>query len=181
MGYEDRDIIKECLDGNAEKFGLLVDRYQQPLYNTALRMLGDPDDAADVTQTAFVKAFQNLSRYRPEHEFFSWIYRMLVNEAIDTINHRRRMMPVDIQIPSPAKNPEEMLVGKEIESMVNHAVGSLGDTSRVIIVLRHFAQLSYDEIAYVLEIPEKTVKSRLFTARQQLGEMLSRKGMSTYE
>lgn len=181
MADNDRELVQKCLAGDHRQFELLVEQYQKPLYNSALRMTGNADDAADITQTVFVKAWQNLRSYNPQYEFFSWIYRILVNEAVDCVNHRKRTADLSDDSISNADGPIEEFSAKELEELVDHALGELNLTSRQVIVLRHFAHLSYEEIGYVLEIPEKTVKSRLFTARKQLGEILTKKGIGSYD
>lgn len=178
---DDKEIIRRCLEGDIERFAELVERYQKSLYNVAYRMLRDPDEAAEVTQAAFVKAYQNLAGYNPAFEFFSWIYRMVLNEAIDTLARQRRVAVLDEQLPSPTATPEGELLQKEVEQLVEAAIEQLSVTSRVVIVLRHFAHLTYNEIGFILEIPEKTVKSRLFEARRQLAELLSRRGMIAHD
>ena len=84
-------IVKDCLTGNNEAFGMLVEKYEKELFNTALRIVGDYEDAADATQSAFVKAYANLAGYKSDHRFFSWIYRTLVNESINIVNKRKRL------------------------------------------------------------------------------------------
>ena len=179
MAENDRELVQKCLAGDRRQFESLVEQYQKPLYNSALRMTGNADDAADITQTVFVKAWLSLGKYNPQYEFFSWIYRILVNEAVDCINDRKRTTDLPEDCIADVDGPLEELSAKELEEVVDHALGELNLTLRQVIVLRHFAHLSYEEIGYVLEIPEKTVKSRLFTARRQLGELLTEKGFGS--
>ena len=92
---EDRSLIRRCLRGDTEAFGRLIDRYQGPLFNTALRITGDCEEAKDITQTIFIKAYEKLSSYKPEHKFFSWIYRMLINESINSVNRIKHIRGLD--------------------------------------------------------------------------------------
>jgi RNA polymerase sigma-70 factor (ECF subfamily) len=176
---EDRVLVAECLEGRTERFALLVSRYQKTLFNTALRMVNDYDDAQEITQAAFVKAFEKLETYRPEYKFFSWLYRIAMNEAINHINQSRKKVAVDPDMASSASNPAENYESKELSLLVQSAIGELSIDYRAVIVLKHFTDLSLRELAYILEIPVKTVKSRLYSARQRLCEILKKKGIWT--
>ena len=169
--------IALCLEGDASAFEPIVERYQRVLYNVALRMLGDREDARDVTQVAFVKAWQNLASYDSSHRFFSWLYRIMVNESLNLIARRRREVPLAFELPSPERADQQAEADERTE-LLRRALLALPRESREVLVLRHFTELSYQEIAGTLGIPEKTVKSRLFTARQRLGELLGRGGRS---
>jgi RNA polymerase sigma-70 factor, ECF subfamily len=164
----DRGLVRRCLAGErgGAAAGELVDRYQRRLFNLALRMLGNVQDAEDVTQTVFGKAFVALASYDPKFRFLSWIYRMTVNESLNALKRRRPMVTLDddLGIEAPGFTPD----AKETEERVEKALMELKPDDRAVVVLRHFASFSYDEIADVLEVPPRTVKSRLFTARQRL-------------
>lgn len=167
---DDAAAIRRCLAGDAEAFEPVVERYERVLFRVALRMLGNAEDARDATQTAFVRAYEQLQRYNPACRFFSWIYRILANECL---NQRRARRPqaelVDTAAPD---GPFEALQQDERKRLVQAALVDLSPAYREVVVLRHFADLSYEEIAATLDIPVKTVKSRLHTARQQLGARL---------
>ena len=129
-------------------------------------MLGNREDARDAMQTAFLKAYERLDSYDPSFRFFSWIYRILMNECLNVIRARR---PADSGLARPAQpGPIDRLEAEQRRRRVRLAVRGLSDEHRDVIVLRHFAELSYDDIAATLGIPAKTVKSRLFAARRQL-------------
>ena len=134
-------------------------------------MLGNTEDARDATQTAFVKAFEQLHRYDPAFRFFSWIYRILANECLNQRRARRPQVEVDASLAVP-DGPFEALEAGERRRRVQAAILELAPAYREVVVLRHFAELSYEEIASALNLPVKTVKSRLHTARQQLGTRL---------
>jgi RNA polymerase sigma-70 factor (ECF subfamily) len=178
---DDRKWIEQCLEGDTAAFEVLVDRYQKPLFNTALQMTGDRDDAKDVTQTVFVKAFNNLANYNPQFKFFSWIYRMLVNEAINHCKKAKDHQKLDSSLPDPNLNPEELRLARDLSNHIQEAVMELPLDYRLVIVLRYFNDLSYKEIAFVTDSQEKTVKSRLYTARKRLAELLHGRGVYTYE
>jgi RNA polymerase sigma-70 factor (ECF subfamily) len=144
-----------------------VDRYRKRLFNVALRMLDNAQDAEDVTQTVFFNAFLKLRSYDPRYKFFSWVYRMAVNESLNVLKRRKRTVTLDDEppIPAPGATTEDVTA---LQDRVGKALMSLNPDDRAVVVLKHFVFFSYEEIADVLEIPVKTVKSRLFTARERL-------------
>ena len=172
---DDALLVERSIGGDLEAFEMLVTRYQRVLFKVAMRMLGDYEDARDATQAALVKAYQNLRSFDPRFRFFSWMYRILLNECLNARRGRRRDLE-DIQDESfdVAGNgtPLDALERTERRHRVQQALLSLPDDYRQVVVLRHFAELSYDDIAAALAIPVKVVKSRLYTARQRLAVML---------
>ena len=168
---EDAAFVRRTLAGDTTAFEALVTRHQKVLYSVALRMLGNGDDARDATQDAFVKAYQRLTTFDPTYRFFSWIYRILVNECLNTIRGRHAPEPLLAEMAA-AGTPFETVVAEERRAQVEAALQQLTPEYRAVIVLRHFADQSYSEIAETLAIPERTVKSRLYAARQRLGEHL---------
>ncbi len=170
-GDPDYSLVERCLDGDVEAFEPLVLRYQRPLYNVALRMLGDPEDARDVVQEAFLKAYEKLSSFDHRHRFFSWVYRIVINESLNARGRRRPTHPLGFE-PVAAGGPEDAVRARERDDCVQAALLRLSSEDRQLLVLRHFAELSYAEIAVTLGVAEKTVKSRLHDARQRLGRTL---------
>lgn len=168
---EDAAIVARCLSGETAAFETLVTRYQPVLHRVAYRMLGNRDEARDATQSAFVKAFERLGTYDPGFRFFSWIYRILTNECLNLLRGRKPEEPVHPDLPL-AGVPVDRLEAGERRAAVQAALLSLPAEYREVVILRHFADLSYDEMAATLGIPAKTVKSRLYSARQQLGRLL---------
>ncbi len=168
--------MARCLAGDVQAFGTLVERYQRVLYNLGLRMLGNPEDARDASQTAFLKAWEKLSSFDPRFRFFSWIYKITVNECLNQINRRRRIEPLDPRIDLPSReNTAASLEAREASERVQVALLQLTPDHREVVILRHFLEMSYGEIAGTLTIAEKTVKSRLYEARQRLCELLPEK------
>lgn len=167
----DRALIRRFLDGERAAGDDLVDRYHRTVFNVALRMLGNVQDAEDVTQTVFGNAFAALDSYDPKHRFFSWIYRMTLNESLNTLKRRRPAVSLDrsLDVPAPGGVSES---AAEAEDRVGRALLELKPDDRAVVVLRHFVSFSYDEISDVLGVPVKTVKSRLFTARERLRQAL---------
>jgi RNA polymerase sigma-70 factor (ECF subfamily) len=173
---QDRDLVRRYLEGQRDAAGGLVDRYQKRLFNVALRMLGNVEDAEDVTQTVFLNAFLKLRTYDPKYRFFSWVYRMTVNESLNVLTRRRKRMVTlepDLQVPAPGATPDRTT---EVQDLVGKALMLLKPDDRAVVVLKHFAFFSYEEIAEVMEIPVRTVKSRLFTARDRLRVALGERG-----
>jgi RNA polymerase sigma-70 factor (ECF subfamily) len=170
---DDPAVVSRCLAGDTEAFGLLVQKYTPPVFGVAFRITGNRQEAEDVTQTAFLKSFESLASYNPQYRFFSWLYRIAVNEALNAGRRRSAVETLDEDLPVDDLSPEQ----REREELLQKGLMELQPDSRAVVVLRHFEDLSYEEIAGVLEIPAKTVKSRLFTARTQLREILVHKGM----
>lgn len=167
---DERRLIDRCLAGDAAAFEPLVERYHAPLFRAAARLLGDREAARDATQTAFLKAYGALGSYDPGLRFFSWIYRILLN---DCLNRIRTKQPVSLLADVAAPPAADAIEVRELQASVRRALLLLPREQRDVIVLRHFAELSYDEVAATLKIPAKTVKSRLFAARQRLCELLA--------
>ena len=173
MSTTDSSLVIETLNGDREAFGRLVEKYERRIFNLAFRICGDYEDAMDVTQTVFVKAFDKLGTFDPSRKFFSWLYRMGVNESLNQIKRQSRIVHVEFDPPSRAPGPEQQIIREESNGLVQTALKRLGEDQRVVIILRHFVDLSYSQIAEVLGIPEKTVKSRLYSARQRMKELLT--------
>ena len=169
---EDGAAVKRCLNGEPAAFEVLVGRYQQIMFNVALRMLGNYEDARDAAQNTFVKAYEKLGTYDAERRFFSWIYRILMNECL---NLRRRPATErlgDTEDGVFDSSDVDAVEAAERKRDVRQAILSLSPAYREVIVLRHFAALSYEQMSEAIGVPAKTVKSRLHTARQQLaGEL----------
>lgn len=154
-----------------------MDRYEKKLFNAAYRVVDDYEDAMDATQSAFVKAYENLHTFDPSRKFFSWMYRILLNESLNIVKQRKRFDPLNDDMTVKAKNPEERYDVQETGRRVQSALMDLKTDYRVVIVLKHYQGMSYKEMSEVVGIPEKTIKSRLFSARRQLKGILLRKGI----
>jgi RNA polymerase sigma-70 factor (ECF subfamily) len=168
---EDADLVARSLRGESAAFETLVTRYQRVLFSVAHRMLGDYDDACDATQAAFLNAYRKLGTFDPRFRFFSWLYRILLNECLNARRDRRPHEAVRPDMEGRG-SPLEALEAAERRRQVQQALLALPHDYREVLVLRHFAELGYDDIAETLGIPAKTVKSRLYTARQRLIETL---------
>ena len=170
-GDDDGLWIARCLRGDASAFEPLVRRYQRVLFSVAYRMLGNYEDALDATQNAFIKAYEGLDGYDPDRRFFSWIYRIAVNECLNLRRSGRSHEPVT-ELLADAPRRDEVEAG-ELSERVQRALRELTAEQREVVVLKYFAELSYDEISKAIGVPEKTIKSRLFSARQRLAARLA--------
>ena len=161
-------------------FEKLVDKYQGPIFNVAYRMTNSYEDAEDITQSVFVKAYTKLRTYNPQFKFFSWIYRMAINETLNFIKRRKRLVKLTEGIASKESNPEQDYRDLELSDAIQAAMMEIAVEYRVLIVLRHFLGCSYDEMAKTLDVSEAKVKSRLYMARRRLKDVLAKGGMLAY-
>lgn len=182
MNPDDRRLIDECLGGRTEMFGELVQRYQDRLFHSVLRVMDNPDDAADVVQDAFVNAYQSLATFKGDSEFFTWLYRIAFNAAVSSRRKRRPAVSLEggkngEAIPHPADDavgtrPEERMERTEDEFVLQSALNRLSTDHRTVIVLKDIDGMKYEEIAEVLNIAIGTVRSRLNRARLELRQLL---------
>lgn len=175
---DERDWVQASRDGDTHAFDRLVRRYERPVFNAALRMVKDPEEARDIAQTVFVKAWQQLATFDPRFRFYSWLYRIAINESLNHLRATVRSGPIEVEPVSPADDPYRALESVEIESRVQDALMKLKPDHRTVIVLRHFLDCSYEDIATIVGVPDKTVKSRLFSARQELRILFEKEGMT---
>ena len=172
---DDRLLLQRFRGGDREAFAALVVRYQRPIYNAALAILRRPEDAADVTQTVFLKIVEKGNDYDPQYRLFSWLYRIAVNESLDLLRRGRREAPLDDDLDIPdadGRGPEALLSEIEMSTRIQRSVRGMAVNDRVVLTLRHFSDCSYEQMAEILDLDEKTVKSRLFEARRRLRGLL---------
>lgn len=184
-GAPDEELVAAVLAGDRERFGDLVERYQGRLVNYLFRLLRNLDEAHELAQEVFLKVYQALDRYDPRYRFSTWLFRVAQNAAIDQIRRRRlKLVPIhrqeegdeegrDWDLPSPERGPYRHLRNRERGEAIQQAIDALPWEYRELIVLRHYGELSYEEIAGVKEMPLGTVKNKLFRGRQLLKEKLS--------
>lgn len=174
---DDPTLVERCLSGDNRAFEAIVEKYQKPVFNAVFRIVNDYDDSEDVTQAAFVKAYEKLKSFNRKYKFFSWLYRIAVNESINFVNSRKNLEGLTESIMSNEKTPEETVDGTDLSERIRDALLDLKLEYRTVVVLKHFQNLSYQEISYIIDVPEKTVKARLFAARERLKGILLRKGI----
>ena len=176
---DDRDLVGLARRGDREAFGQLIVQYQVPLYNMALRMVGAPEDAADIAQEAFLRAWEKIRTLR-DAPFKSWLFQIAANLCYDHFRRGRRygLMPeedqggkvVSLGIATP--DPQERAEANERNRLVRDSIAALDHDMRLAIILRDVNGMSYDEIAAVLRVPLGTVKSRIARARTAVQERL---------
>ena len=180
---DDRDLVGRARRGDREAFTQLIMQYQVPLYNMALRMVGRPDDAADIAQEAFLRAWEKIRTLR-DAPFKSWLFQIAANLCYDHFRRGRRygVMPDEDQTSNQASNvvglgiatsdPQERAEANERTRLVRDCIQALEHDMRIAIILRDVNGMAYDEIAAVLRVPLGTVKSRIARARAQVQERL---------
>jgi RNA polymerase sigma-70 factor, ECF subfamily len=181
---DDHSLVQECRAGRTEAFGVLVARYQERLYPTLQRLTGSAEDAEDILQDTFVRAFEKLDQFHGDSSFYTWIYRIAVNLALSGYRRRRVRSPLRLRhlhSPVPHDDPPDesldadptlALERAEREKIVEDALNKLGPEHRAVIVLKDFDGHRYEEISTILNVPVGTVRSRLHRARCELRDRL---------
>lgn len=177
---DDRSLVAAVLAGDQQGFTVLVERYERRLINYVYRIIRRYEDSHDLAQEIFVKVYMALDRYDPKYQFSTWLFRIAQNAAIDTV--RKKTLPEEsltregrreggereIDIPADVVAPDRAMRNRELSEAIDEAVEHLPGDYRELIQLRHFAELSYDEIAAIKKLPLGTVKNKLFRARNLL-------------
>jgi RNA polymerase sigma-70 factor (ECF subfamily) len=183
VNTDDRRLIADCLAGHTSAFGELVRRHQDRLFNAILRVVDQPEDAADVVQDAFLNAYQSLNSFKGDSEFFTWLYRIAFNAAISLRRKRKAVLsfdgaadpkaadPVD---PSEFTRPGSALERSEEDARLLAALTRLSPEHKAVLVLKDLEGQRYEDIAAILDVPIGTVRSRLHRARLELRDLLHR-------
>ncbi len=184
---EDLLLVERLRDGSESAYEQLLHRFQQPVYNLALRLLGDPSEASDVVQEVFLKVFRNVAGFRGQSSLKTWVYRITVNEAHNArrwfFRHRRSEVELDSDprearnwketIPDSSRSPFETVCDSEQHALIEAALKRINPIFRDAVVLRDISDLSYEEVAEVLGVSLGTVKSRILRGREALREELA--------
>ncbi len=177
---DEHEIIRQCLDGDADRYALLVDRYKAMAYNIAYRMLGDADIAKDMSQEGFIAAYAALEHFKYGSKFSSWLYRIVVNKCKDYLKAERKMVPAD-EIGDCAldrgQTPEQTASSLETCDVIQKALCSLPVEYREVIILKHIEELDYGEIAETLGVGVNALKVRAHRGREMLKEHLESMGV----
>ena len=184
MDSAEQDLILQAQAGDRRSFDELVARAYPLVFNTAYRILGDYDSAADATQTSFVRAYRSLRTFRRSSSFTTWLYRIVSNVCLDMVRRRKRhgaSLTLDTEdegtperdIPDDSGHPERVALETELQQTVHKALVKLRLEHRVVLALYDLAGFSYEEIAEMLKLPLGTVKSRLNRARLALRDEMS--------
>ncbi len=186
MEIDDQALVLRCKEGDQRAFKVLVERYQRKVFAVAHGMLKDREEALDVSQEAFLKAYRNLDRFKGDSSFYTWVYRITRNLVIDRIRSRRNEVvgyDEGIGTDQPAEagflatrlgtNPRTSALRRELGEKMNQALQQLPEKHREILLLREVDGMSYEDLAETLEIPKGTVMSRLFHARSKMQALLA--------
>jgi RNA polymerase sigma-70 factor (ECF subfamily) len=180
---EDRDLIRAALDGEQDAYKRLMRKYQSAIYHLIVRMIGYQPEADDLTQEAFIKAFGSLASFNDEFAFSTWLYKIATNNCIDFLRKRKLKTfsidkPVDregeqhYEIPDSTYRPDRHLLASQRTRAIQSAIDRLPEKYRIVIVMRHQQEKSYEEIAEELGLPLGTVKAHIFRAREMLNRAL---------
>lgn len=181
MIIEEHEIIKRCLNGDADQYAVLVDRYSSMAFNIAYRMLGDSDIAKDMAQESFISAYTALEDFRFGSKFSSWLYRIVVNKCRDHFKAGRETVPVDEIcdfIAGREPTPEQASACRQTGDVVQQALNRLPPDYREVIILKHIEGLDYQEIADALGVSVSALKVRAHRGREMLKKHLERAGVS---
>jgi len=184
LAPSEQDLIQQAQAGDRRSFDALVARSYPLVFNTAYRILGDHDLAADATQTTFVRAYRSLQSFRGSSSFTTWLYRIVSNVCLDIMRRRKRhdqSLTLDSdedphserEIPDERDHPERLMIEGELQRAVHQAMQKLRPDHRVVLTLYDLAGFSYEDIATMLQLPLGTVKSRLNRARLALRDEMS--------
>ena len=183
---DDVALVRALREGSEEAYETLLLRFQQPVYNLALRLLNDPSDASDVVQEVFLKVFRNVGHFRNQSSLKTWIFRIAINEAHNQrrwfFRHRHREVGMEDEredarsradlLADSAQSPFDYVLDQEQQALIEEAVARINPTFRAAVVLRDLTDLSYEEIAEILQISLGTVKSRILRGREALRQEL---------
>lgn len=176
---EEQVWLDQARRGDKAAFGKIIEAYQRPVYNLAYRMLNNSGEAEEAAQEAFIRAYTRLESYNPNHKFSTWLLSITSNYCIDIIRKRRAIL-LNIDEPLPphpalmserSSGPEPQIVQSQQEELVQTLLAELAPEYREAVVLRYWHELSYDEIAEMMDTTVSAIKSRLFRARKQLAEI----------
>lgn len=188
MGQNEQYLLEKAKAGDVAAFEELVGSYQKKMYNLAYRIVGNPEDAADMVQEALIRIFRSIAKFKEQSSFSTWIYRITTNVCLDELRRRKNKKEFSLdqeihgedgdmkrQIKSDDISPDSAAEQEELREIVNSAINSLPEDQKVVISLRDIQGLTYSEISQVLDCPEGTVKSRINRARNALKNVLSHK------
>jgi len=177
---DDNELVYEVIHGSISSFELLIERYQKTIFNIVLRLVNDEETARDLTQDIFIKAFEKMGSFNFNYRFFSWIYRITANETINYLKSQRKFESLT-KVEKLNSESEPEIDKEERNKKLRVGLKMIRADYRLLLLLKYFFGLSYEEMAEVLEIPEKKVKARLFSAREKLKEELLKNDFFNYD
>jgi RNA polymerase sigma-70 factor, ECF subfamily len=186
---EDLALVRALREGSEQAYESLLQRFQQPVFNLALRLLNDPSDASDVVQEVFLKVFRNVVHFRGQSSLKTWIFRITINEAHNQrrwfFRHRHREVGIEEEqedcrsraevLADAGQSPFDYVFDQERQALIEVALGRINPTFRAAVVLRDITDLSYEEIAEILQVSLGTVKSRILRGREALRQELEKR------
>jgi len=188
MSENEKLLLEKAKDGNIEAFERLIEGYQKKVFNIALRMIGDYDDASDVAQEVFIRIFRSIKNFKEQSSFSTWVYRITTNVCLDELRKRKNKKVVYLeeeikldssdvkrQIQDDRPTPDALAEIGELKKTINDAINRLSSEHRTAIILRDIQGFSYEEISRIIDCPQGTVKSRINRARRALKELLKPK------
>lgn len=190
---DDYELVQDAVRGNQKSYEILWSRYRNSVFHAILKMVNNRDDAEDLTIEAMGKAFIKLPSYAPNYAFSTWLFRIAINNCIDHIRRKRLQtfsmnepieqgsdLDVSRLIAGTDPGPEQHIIHEQKLAFVRHLVGQLNDKYRLMIELRYFEELSYEEIADELRLPLGTVKAQLFRAKEMLHQLFLQPSAAAY-
>ncbi len=175
---DDKDLVRACQQGDASAFEKLVTRYQKKVYWIAYNLVGDAEDATDLAQEAFIRVFKSLDRFDQKFNFYTWLYRIVVNLSIDHLRKVKKHEAVSLDDfpvePEMINDPEKPLKDAELAKQIEQVLALLPEKYRTVIVLRDVHELSCEEIAKIINCTNATTRWRLHKAREMFKERWDR-------
>jgi RNA polymerase sigma-70 factor (ECF subfamily) len=184
-------LIQKSKSGDLNSFETLIKTYQKMAYNVAYRIMGNEEDAKDMTQEALIKVYRNIGNFRMDSSFSTWLYRIVMNTCKDELRKRKvKVISIDqpietgdgqmqMEIEDEGRKPDEILVSKETQNEVHEALQEVSEKNRIVVVLRDIKGFSYSEISDIIDVPVGTIKSRISRGRQELKNVLLNKRQRT--
>jgi RNA polymerase sigma-70 factor (ECF subfamily) len=188
MGENEKLLLEKAKNGDVEAFEHLIEGYQKKVYNIALRMIGNYDDAYDMAQETFIRVFRSIKNFKEQSSFSTWVYKITTNVCLDELRKRKNRNVVSLdddikldnnevkrQVQDDKPTPDVLVEMDELKNIVNDAINKLSGEHRTAIILRDIHGFSYEEISEIINCPQGTVKSRINRARRALKELLQTK------
>lgn len=185
MSYNEKALLVKAKNGDLAAFEKLIENYQKKVYNIVYRMIGNPDDASELTQEVFIRVFRSIRNFKEESQFSTWIYKIATNICLDEFRKQKKHKVISLdeeiksdegemkrQIEDNKPQPDIIAERNELKKTVRNAILALPDEYRIVIIMRDIKGLSYEEIAQITKCPEGTVKSRINRARKALKTIL---------
>jgi len=185
MGRSDEELVEACRAGETSAFDVLVGRWEDKIRGAAWRVLGSEEEARDVAQEAFLKAYRGLDAFKREARFSSWLYQIALNLCRDRLRRRRTRASVSLEeleeagpvLVEPRPGAHELAIQSDLATIVRRAVEALAEEQREVVILKEYEGLTFLEIAQALDVPVSTVKTRLYRGLGQLRVRLERAGV----